>query len=681
MLAYYFPDRFERHGSSKVQKKAQINAKATGMTTKALFPDRLETLKDDNIRLKSNQKELEQEIKIISTKFKRQIDLLKKERLVSAVKGSGGGITAKFEEDFNGLIEENCRLQMQEQELNEKVKKLNNKRKKELAKGKTLYTTVNQGMEKANQAEREGARILRDLRNTLEMQDGKIKQLVREINNVRNMSTTTLNLDDMYRQRRKVELELMREKGRLEDMKASLKVKSNIFDQGKQFETDLFNQLKQAQNETNSLTLANRTLRASASQSEDVRQRLMEARQDRDKLQSELDQIMRQPFFKKQSDDTGLRQLEDLQKRLEQKEKEIATSKAAILKAEKDLRTIDAEMTHEREKKNRYEDEIAKMKAHLDPTSLTLNDVMKKLQTEDPSRFREVMRDLEYEGRDPAWYAMGQEEVLRHLTGKVGALQEDSIESLKEHKERLMEERFQLVTQMNKIQKQLKINVDMDKQTAAQQQAELAIIQSRIRQQTKRSTELTTMIKTQNEKLLTMQEHRVGTTGLTQADLQRFNQEMDKLKNETKQMDGKEPDAMTEVSTRTDESELGPQENLLDLRITSATFDRVMLTQMLTAGHRDLEPGTIQTFLAVDFFNHDTKSTDITMGLEPIYNTLFSFKNTVDNFYVKYLEKDTILVDFFYVPKSENPGAAAGAVKLGSARLPLVKLLDKDYSF
>ena len=221
----------------------------------------------------------------------------------------------------------------------------------------------------------------------------------------------------------------------------------------------------------------------------------------------------------------------------------------------------------------------------------------------------------------------------------------------------------------------------MDKQTAAQQQAELAIIQSRIRQQTKRSTELTVMIKTQNEKLLTMQEQRVGTTGLTQADLQRFNQEMDKLKNETKQMDGKEPDAMTEVSTRTDESELGPQENLLDLRITSATFDRVMLTQMLTAGHQDLEPGSIQTFIAVDFFNHDTKSTDITMGLEPIYNTLFSFKNTVDNFYIKYLEKDTILVDFFYIPKSENAGAVAGAVKLGSARLPLVKLLDKDYSF
>lgn len=55
--------------------------------------------------------------------------------------------------------------------------------------------------------------------------------------------------------------------------------------------------------------------------------------------------------------------------------------------------------------KGQYEDEIAKMQAHMDPTSLTLNDVMKKLRKEDPSRFREVMEDLDYEGRDPAWYS------------------------------------------------------------------------------------------------------------------------------------------------------------------------------------------------------------------------------------------------------------------------------------
>lgn len=52
--------------------------------------------------------------------------------------------------------------------MTDKVKKLNAKRKKELAKGKTLYSTVNAGMEKATQAEREGARVLMGLKHTLE---------------------------------------------------------------------------------------------------------------------------------------------------------------------------------------------------------------------------------------------------------------------------------------------------------------------------------------------------------------------------------------------------------------------------------------------------------------------------------------------------------------------------------
>ena len=37
-------------------------------------------------------------------------------------------------------------------------------------------------MEKANQAERDGARLLMSLKNTLEQGDAKIRTLVREIN-------------------------------------------------------------------------------------------------------------------------------------------------------------------------------------------------------------------------------------------------------------------------------------------------------------------------------------------------------------------------------------------------------------------------------------------------------------------------------------------------------------------
>ena len=136
----------------KIKKKAKAAAKSTGLTTKALFPDRLETLKDDNMQLKATQRELESEIKIIATKFKRQINLLKKERLVGQT-GQRNTITMQFENEFNSLVEENNRLQMNESDLMEKVRKLNAKRKKELAKGNTLYSTVNAGFEKTNDAD------------------------------------------------------------------------------------------------------------------------------------------------------------------------------------------------------------------------------------------------------------------------------------------------------------------------------------------------------------------------------------------------------------------------------------------------------------------------------------------------------------------------------------------------
>ena len=100
------------------------------------------------------------------------------------------------------------------------------------------------------------------------------------------------------------------------------------------------------------------------------------------------------------------------------------------------------------------------------------------------------------------------------------------------------------------------------------------------------------------------------------------------------------------------------------------------------SGHQEIDQNTIQTFLAVDFYNHDTQSTDATLGLEPMYNTLFSFKNQVDDFYIKYLERDTVLIDIFYIPKNAPgaQGAATASFKLGSAKLPLSKLLDKDHS-
>lgn len=75
----------------------------------------------------------------------------------------------------------------------------------------------------------------------------------------------------------------------------------------------------------------------------------------------------------------------------------------------------------------------------------------------------------------------------------------------------------------------------------------------------------------------------------------------------------------------TDESEVAPQENVFDLVISRAQFDKQRLCQIL--GNKEIVPQAVQTFVTVDFYNHDTRNSELSEGFSPEYATQFSFKN------------------------------------------------------
>lgn len=60
---------YTHHGDPKIKKKSMANARSTGLTAKAMQPDRLEVVRDENLRLKTNYNELEQNVKEISRQF------------------------------------------------------------------------------------------------------------------------------------------------------------------------------------------------------------------------------------------------------------------------------------------------------------------------------------------------------------------------------------------------------------------------------------------------------------------------------------------------------------------------------------------------------------------------------------------------------------------------------------
>lgn len=141
---------FHHHYDPKIQKKACASSNCNCKSGKALYPDKLELLKDQNIHLKNTKRDLEEQVKIIATKLRRQINQLKKDRLV----GGKNTVTAQFEEDLDKLIEANIKLQDEEKALMTKVKKLQAKRKSELAQGKNLYTVAEQAtIARANKQE------------------------------------------------------------------------------------------------------------------------------------------------------------------------------------------------------------------------------------------------------------------------------------------------------------------------------------------------------------------------------------------------------------------------------------------------------------------------------------------------------------------------------------------------
>lgn len=125
-------------------------------------------------------------------------------------------------------------------------------------------------------------------------------------------------------------------------------------------------------------------------------------------------------------------------------------------------------------------------------------------------------------------------------------------------------------------------------------------------------------------------------------------------------------DLVSEFSVESRETVLQASDNILDIRFSTADFDNVNLAQVIGAG-RQLDHEKVRTFLTVDFFNHDSQQSDTFTGYKPIINTVFSFQNQVDDFYIKYLDSETLQVDIWAI----RPGTRDQYIRLGTSEIIL----------
>jgi hypothetical protein len=95
-------------GSQK-RKKSRSPVKKDIKVSFASQEERLLVLRDENYHLKNKGQLLEDDVKQIATKLKRQMTQLKKDRLIQSVPGVGIA-NARFDEELDRMIEENFNL-------------------------------------------------------------------------------------------------------------------------------------------------------------------------------------------------------------------------------------------------------------------------------------------------------------------------------------------------------------------------------------------------------------------------------------------------------------------------------------------------------------------------------------------------------------------------------------------
>ncbi len=126
----------------------------------------------------------------------------------------------------------------------------------------------------------------------------------------------------------------------------------------------------------------------------------------------------------------------------------------------------------------------------------------------------------------------------------------------------------------------------------------------------------------------------------------------------------------TDITARTDETDLEPLENILNLTVFDIEFNHSEISRNILKMDNPME-SAVQTFVTIDFFNHDTANTDVKSGFNPTISQKFSFRNKVEEFYISHLSKEVMNVEV-YILKGKHPE------KIGKAELILNRILNGD---
>ena len=126
----------------------------------------------------------------------------------------------------------------------------------------------------------------------------------------------------------------------LEEAKANLRVKGELFKQSKAYENNILSDFQRKLQENQDLAIQNKTLEAAQSKAADLQRRLSDVRDERSKFDQKFNELINQPFFKKENDINHQTKLDQFIRDLDLRETEISKAKKSNIDTDREIEKL-----------------------------------------------------------------------------------------------------------------------------------------------------------------------------------------------------------------------------------------------------------------------------------------------------------------------------------------------------
>ncbi len=632
---------------TKSPKKSQLLGR-----DEKIDPDLYYHVKDENEKLKKEKIETNDKIKRLEVSLANIKAQLIKERKLADQRVINMD-NSKFDKDFKSTKLENEKLKEQNTKLRTFIKGLQSDQIKVPnfnKSNKNFKTKKKNPLEAQREKNSELALIshLREqIRNLTDDRNNLIQELESKTNNnfqtLKSNKNTLNELADLKTGYEKSNLQLDTNNKILQLTRATLQEMTQKYEQerdkNRQLETRI-SLMKGDQDKMNDY------------------QSLIEEYKKREKLlENRIEELCDSPFIKQAEERGNLyKKYTENEKALTEAERLNKEYEIKIKNLESKNKELDSSLKIALIEKDKYKDECTRIKYSKEEKEKNDKLLQQQLNSfgkygEIDSNFSKLLNVMKLKTDGNNWSNMNFLEQMNYTyQSKDPIILNKEIERLKIEKGTLGSE---LEKTKSLLQIQQQINEDMKKI----QNSDIKKYKIEIQNYKDKIEELCKLIDIKNIPKEYIPKNLIGLT-----DTNKLNTLLNKRTN-LKESDDLMFDKISEFSKDENETDFSLNENAVDLYLGECNYEDGIDSEI----GFNLED--MRSFLCVDFFLHETQTSNVLLGKDPMFNLQITYRVNIDENLLNYLESEYIYIEIYYLRDNEQ-------VILAKGKIPLIDLIN-----